>query len=61
MVVSDSMGNTKAGQQKAVECFPTILDAGDCVHHIHLAIKDITNLPEFNMVKDLEHRMNNHY
>ena len=51
MVVSDSTGNTKAGQRKAVERFPTILDAGDCVHHIHLAIKDITNLPDFKSVR----------
>ena len=51
MVVFDSTGNTKAGQRKAVEQFPTILDAGDCVHHIHLAIKDITNLPDFKSVR----------
>ena len=60
MVVSDSTGNTKAGRRKAVERFPTILDAGDCVHHIHLAIKDITNLPEFKMVR-AQHRLSVHY
>ena len=47
---SDSTGNTRRGRKDAQEALPTVLDLGDCCHHLQNTIKDINKLPEFKDV-----------
>jgi hypothetical protein len=44
---SDSTGNTKRGHKDAQEVFTTILDLGDCCHHLQNTAGDINKLEEF--------------
>ena len=39
--------NNYAGQLQVNAKYPSILDTSDCVHHIHLTIKDLSKLSEF--------------
>ena len=47
---SDSTGNTKKGHKIIHEEVQTIIDLGDCCHHIHNTIKDINRLLELREV-----------
>ena len=40
-------GNNYAGQLQVNAKYPSILDTSDCIHHIHLTIKDLSKLSEF--------------
>ncbi|KAF8240924.1 hypothetical protein L208DRAFT_1374171 [Tricholoma matsutake] len=44
MMCSDSMGNTKRGCKDAQEVLVTILDLGNCCHHLQNMAGDIKNL-----------------
>ncbi|KAF8348985.1 hypothetical protein F5887DRAFT_1071140 [Amanita rubescens] len=46
-IVSDSTGNTRAGQQDAQREIPILLNLGDCCHHIQLTIQDINRIGDF--------------
>jgi len=48
--VSDSTNVTKAAHRETAKNVPGLLDIRDCVHHIQLAIKDITKLEVFKSV-----------
>ncbi|KAF8326496.1 ribonuclease H-like domain-containing protein [Amanita rubescens] len=46
-IVSDSMGNTRAGWQDAQREIPILLNLGDCCHHIQLTVQDINRIGDF--------------
>jgi hypothetical protein len=50
---SDSTGNTKRGRKDAQEQLITILDLGDCCHHLQNTAGDINKLDEFKSVGPL--------
>lgn len=52
-VMSDSTGNTKAGHHDAQCKMPTLLNLGNCCHHIQNTVKNINDIPEF-------HKASNH-
>ena len=49
-IVSDSTGNTRAGRQDAQREIPTLLNLGDCCHHIQLTVQDINRIGDFQDV-----------
>ncbi|KAF8484534.1 ribonuclease H-like domain-containing protein [Russula ochroleuca] len=54
-VCSDSTGNTKKGRKTIHEEVRTIIDLGDCCHHIQNTIKDINKLSDLReMVSHLQ-------
>ncbi|KAF8887470.1 ribonuclease H-like domain-containing protein, partial [Gymnopilus junonius] len=61
LICSDSTGNTRLGRRKVNEDYPTILDTGDCVHHIHNTMKDISKLPEFQNMLSLLKKTNAYF
>lgn len=50
---SNSTGNTKKGRKMIYEEVQTIINLGDCCHHIQNMIKDINKLPEFKEVSPI--------
>jgi hypothetical protein len=56
---SDSTGNMKHGCKDVKEVLMTILDLGDCCHHLQNMSGDINKLEEFkNMHPPVPPRMN---
>ena len=49
-IVSYSTGNTRAGWQDVQREIPTLLNLGDCCHHIQLTIQDINCIGDFQDV-----------
>ena len=47
---SDSTGNTKCGHKDSQEVLVTILDLGDCCHHLQNTASDINKVDEFKAV-----------
>ena len=56
---SNSTGNTKCGRKDAQEVLMTILDLGDCCHHLQNMSGDINKLEEFkNVCPPVSSKMN---
>ncbi|TFK80579.1 hypothetical protein K466DRAFT_503657, partial [Polyporus arcularius HHB13444] len=49
-VCSDNAGNTKKARALLKQLTPSVLDIGDCCHHLQNTAKDLTRLPEFKEV-----------